>query len=381
MFVLPEDSCSRAKLAPYSKEADRWSTPSISRIRRCELVESLHKFHEEPSQIPWFAPEYIRQDITGYTEKVDVYSIGILALELAFGSHPYAGLMPTEMLLLKLQDETGPIGLVTGKRKLSSKLVLFLNECLREEDYCRPVADKLCAMPFLRAKRPPAPLTAYVQSLAAQPPRAGDAAADTAAEDAAAYDDAWVRDVSRRPFPELSISGLRYVRPGEGARQGRGRFRTNVPMDTDHNASADAAEAGAEAAAEAAAEAGAEDVAATKGAEAGADAPEADAPEAAAGAGGAGLQPAPPPRPGGGPAADGSGASGSDPPPCTSVSDASAPALPRAPQGPTAAANTRPSSPQPSGGDDNDAPGGGGDDNDAAGGGGGGGGQGRDSRC
>ena len=85
---------------------------SLLLVLALALRRYLHEYHEEPSQLPWAAPEYLRQDLMGYCDKIDVYSVGIVALELLLGNQPYAGLLPTEILLLKLQDENGPLALV-----------------------------------------------------------------------------------------------------------------------------------------------------------------------------------------------------------------------------------------------------------------------------
>lgn len=68
------------------------------------------EFHSEQRQLPWAAPEYLRQDITGYSAKADVFSIGMVAVELTFGATPYDGLLPSEIFLLKVQDPSGPLG-------------------------------------------------------------------------------------------------------------------------------------------------------------------------------------------------------------------------------------------------------------------------------
>ena len=47
--------------------------------------------------ICWLAPEILAQDLSGYTNKSDMYSIGIAALELSTGEAPFAGLPVTEV--------------------------------------------------------------------------------------------------------------------------------------------------------------------------------------------------------------------------------------------------------------------------------------------
>ncbi|XP_031562626.1 STE20-related kinase adapter protein alpha-like [Actinia tenebrosa] len=54
--------------------------------------------------LPWMAPEILQQDLQGYTYTADVYSVGILAIELGQGTAPYTGQPPTKVLLEKLQN-------------------------------------------------------------------------------------------------------------------------------------------------------------------------------------------------------------------------------------------------------------------------------------
>jgi serine/threonine protein kinase len=256
---------------------------------------ALHSRHEEEGHIPWQAPEYIRQDTTGYTDRIDMYSIGIVALELLYRAHPFAGMLyvpivglylcqhryfaafarevltsirshppahhnlvhaswapvtrppsypislaslqhhatcphnrPTETMLVKLQDETGALGLISQdcKRKPSKNLWQFLLQCLREDDFNRPSAATLLSFPFLKQtkdlQKPPPSMVARINELLALPAsRSGELRAERVLPLNKHARGRWARTVSPLPFPELSIGGLQYAR-SSGLRRGGG---------------------------------------------------------------------------------------------------------------------------------------------------------------
>ncbi|XP_058257887.1 STE20-related kinase adapter protein beta isoform X3 [Hemibagrus wyckioides] len=69
--------------------------------KRMEVVFDMPQ--HTPSLLPWLSPELLRQDLHGYGVKSDIYSVGVLALELVSGRVPFQDLPPTLMLLQKLR--------------------------------------------------------------------------------------------------------------------------------------------------------------------------------------------------------------------------------------------------------------------------------------
>lgn len=199
--------------------------------------EYLHDYHSEPEHIPWAAPEYLRQDMMGYCEKVDIYSAGILAMELILGNQPYAGLLPTEILLLKLQDEEGPLSLVQSFYSPSSSLSSFLKQALDEDDFERSSAQALLSSSFLKQARkfPLAIATLAAERFAAitsqemipkgeqdnekestgvaidlqKSPISAPLDMHTVIENRP-IDDRFLRTVSKKPLQSLNFKGLRF---------------------------------------------------------------------------------------------------------------------------------------------------------------------------
>ncbi|CBK20560.2 uncharacterized protein [Blastocystis hominis] len=92
----------------------------------------------------WMAPELIRGD--GYTDKVDVWSLGITALEMANGEPPHYHKKPLKALLL---ITTSPSPTVANPEKWSDSFQDFLAHALAVDPNERWSAAQLLEHPFL----------------------------------------------------------------------------------------------------------------------------------------------------------------------------------------------------------------------------------------
>jgi STE20-related kinase adapter protein alpha len=158
---------------------------ATSLIQNGERIKILHALplHSAKS-INWFAPELLEQNLYGYSEKSDVYSIGITVCELANGIAPFNDLPTTLMLTEKirgnqpslLDSSTFPseeiifqamdsgIGIgeawaadntrqVYSKRLLSDPFHKFAEECMARYPESRPSVYQLLNHSFLKQCR------------------------------------------------------------------------------------------------------------------------------------------------------------------------------------------------------------------------------------
>ncbi|KAG5682965.1 hypothetical protein PVAND_012281 [Polypedilum vanderplanki] len=148
---------------------------ATSLIRNGERIKILHALPlNSAKSINWFAPELLEQNLLGYSEKSDIYSLGITTCELANGIAPFADLPTTLMLTEKIRGNqpslldcsTFPseeiifqamdsgIGIgeawaadntrqVYSKRKFSDPFHKFAEECMARYPDNRPSANQL----------------------------------------------------------------------------------------------------------------------------------------------------------------------------------------------------------------------------------------------
>jgi serine/threonine-protein kinase OSR1/STK39 len=104
------------------------------------------------------APEVL-QDDKGHTEKADIWSLGITAIELATGAAPYATLKELDVVqkILKAPPPQLPRG-----RAFSSEYRDFVKKCMNFDPRRRPSAPELLDHPFLQQASEPSYIVDYL---------------------------------------------------------------------------------------------------------------------------------------------------------------------------------------------------------------------------
>jgi serine/threonine protein kinase len=97
----------------------------------------------------WMAPEVVKQK--EYGSKVDIWSLGIMAIELIENEPPYLNEEPLKALFLIATNGTPKL---KSPDKLSSELKTFLSLCLCVDVKSRSTADDLLRSAFLTHANP-----------------------------------------------------------------------------------------------------------------------------------------------------------------------------------------------------------------------------------
>ena len=105
----------------------------------------------------WMAPELIRGH--DYGTRVDIWSLGIMLMELAEGEPPYMEYQPLRALFLITTKGIPPL---KDLDKWSPEFRDFYGKCLEKEVEKRPEANELLKHPFLQMACPPSGLAPSV---------------------------------------------------------------------------------------------------------------------------------------------------------------------------------------------------------------------------
>lgn len=124
-----------------------------------QLTEEMVKRNSVVGTPYWMAPELIRGH--SYDFKVDIWSLGIMAIEMAEGEPPYLEYPPLRALFL---IATSGAPTLKEPHKWSAEFKHFLARCLDIEVEKRATAEELLAHPFIKKAAPLAQLVPLIQA-------------------------------------------------------------------------------------------------------------------------------------------------------------------------------------------------------------------------
>jgi len=124
-----------------------------------QLTETQNKRVSQVGTTYWMAPEVITDAF--YDTKVDVWSVGILAVEMIEGEPPYINESSIKALFLIVQHGRPPF---KNPEKLSSTFKDFVELCTKMDPDQRPSSSKMLEHPLLSKLAQESSLSSFVQS-------------------------------------------------------------------------------------------------------------------------------------------------------------------------------------------------------------------------
>jgi len=132
-----------------------------------QLTEQQNKRKTMCGTPYWMAPEVIKK--SSYGPEVDIWSTGILSLEMVDGDPPYIDL-PTTKALFLISTQGIPQIKDTNKRKYSATFKKFVNSCILKDGTQRPSAIELLQHEFIASASTGAELVIWIKETRAHTP-------------------------------------------------------------------------------------------------------------------------------------------------------------------------------------------------------------------
>ncbi|KZT58246.1 kinase-like protein, partial [Calocera cornea HHB12733] len=108
----------------------------------------------------WMAPEVVRRQ--AYDSAADIWSFGILCLEITRGRAPNSREPPNKILLHTLSSPPPTLDLTGGVHPYTQSFKDVVDACLQKDPSARPTAQQLLDRPFFRAAKKKAYLVSSV---------------------------------------------------------------------------------------------------------------------------------------------------------------------------------------------------------------------------